>query len=215
MRSDPMDRPATPTLTAPPGAAHVVVIGGGFTGLAAAWELVNRGMRVTVCEADSELGGLAGSFEVGGTRLEKFYHHWFTNDRHVIDLVHELGRDDEVLHRPTRTGMYFAHRFFRLSTPQDVLRFSPLRLRNRIRLGLLALRARRVRDWRALEELTAEEWLTRLGGPEVFRVVWQPLLEGKFGPYAQEISAVLFWNKLKLRRGRRGEAGGAVLGHPP
>ncbi|HUR94003.1 MAG TPA: NAD(P)/FAD-dependent oxidoreductase [Gemmatimonadales bacterium] len=200
-------------MTGDPMQPHVVVIGGGFTGLAAAWELAGRGVRVTLCEADPELGGLAGSFEVGGTRLEKFYHHWFTNDRHVIDLVHELDRDDQVLHRPTRTGMYFAHRFFRLSKPQDVLRFSPLRWRDRLRLGLLALRARRVRDWRALEDLTAEEWLTRLGGPEVFRVVWQPLLEGKFGPFASEISAVWFWNKLKLRGGSRGRAGEEVLAY--
>jgi protoporphyrinogen oxidase len=194
-------------------APHVVVIGGGFGGLSAAWELVRRGIRVTVCEADRELGGLAGSFEVGGTRLEKFYHHWFTSDAHVTDLVHELGRDGEVLHRPTRTGMYFARRFFRLSAPRDLLRFTPLRLRDRARLGLLALRARRVRDWRALEELTAEEWLTRLGGRDVFRVVWQPLLEGKFGPHAREISAVWFWNKLKLRGGSRGKAGEEVLAY--
>ncbi len=192
---------------------HAVVIGAGFAGLSAAWELVRRGVRVTICEADREVGGLAGSFEVGGTRLEKFYHHWFTSDTHVADLVHELGRDGEVLHRPTRTGMYFAHRFFRLSTPRDVLRFTPLRLRDRLRLGLLALRARRVSDWRALEHLTAEEWLTRLGGREVFRVVWQPLLEGKFGPYAREVSAVWFWNKLKLRGGSRGKAGEEVLAY--
>ena len=59
-----------------PVSPHIVVIGGGFAGLSAAWELVERGIRVTLCEADEEVGGLAGSFEVGGTRLEKFYHHW-------------------------------------------------------------------------------------------------------------------------------------------
>ncbi|HEX2609434.1 MAG TPA: FAD-dependent oxidoreductase, partial [Gemmatimonadales bacterium] len=159
-------------------APHVVVIGAGFAGLSAAWELVQRGLRVTVCEADDEVGGLAGSFPVGETRLEKFYHHWFTSDTHVLDLVRELGREDQVLHRATRTGMYFAHQFFRLSTPADVLRFTPLSLAGRLRLGLLALRARRVREWQELEDLTAEEWLIRLGGREVYDVVWRPLLKG-------------------------------------
>jgi protoporphyrinogen oxidase len=195
------------------GRSHVVIIGGGFTGLAAAWELTQRGFRVTVCEADEEVGGLAGTFEVGGTRLEKFYHHWFTSDTHVIDLVNELGQSDRVLHRPTRTGMYYAHRFFRLSTPRDVLRFTPLSPQARIRLGLLALRARRVRHWKELEGLTAEEWLTRLGGREVYEIVWKPLLEGKFGSYASEISAVWFWNKLKLRGGSRGKGGEEVLAY--
>jgi protoporphyrinogen oxidase len=194
-------------------APRVVVIGAGFTGLSAAWELARRGIQVTLCEADEGIGGLAGSFDVGGTRLEKFYHHWFTSDTHIADLVRELGRDGEIVHRPTRTGMYYAQRFFRLSTPRDVLNFTPLRLRDRLRLGLLALRARRVRDWRALERITAVDWLKRLGGEEVFRVVWQPLLEGKFGPHARDISAVWFWNKLKLRGGSRGKAGEEVLAY--
>jgi protoporphyrinogen oxidase len=189
------------------------VIGAGFGGLSAAWELVQRGVRVTVCEADEEVGGLAGSFPVGDTRLEKFYHHWFTSDTQVLDLVRELGRDDQILHRATRTGMYFAHHFFRLSTPLDVLRFTPLSIAGRLRLGLLALRARQVRDWQELEKLTAEEWLVRLGGREVYDVVWRPLLEGKFGPYAADISAVWFWNKLKLRGGSRGRGGEEVLAY--
>jgi protoporphyrinogen oxidase len=194
-------------------APHVVVIGGGFAGLSAAWELVQRGIRVTLCEADEEVGGLAGSFEVGGTRLEKFYHHWFTSDTHVVELVRELGKEGQVVHRATRTGMYFAHQFFRLSTPLDVLRFTPLSIVGRLKLGLLALRARRVRNWQQLEHLTAEEWLVRLGGREVYHAVWKPLLEGKFGDYAREISAVWFWNKLKLRGGSRGRGGEEVLAY--
>ena len=192
---------------------HIVVIGGGFAGLSAAWELVRRGIRVTLCEADEEVGGLAGSFQVGGTRLEKFYHHWFTSDTHVVELVRELGCEGQIVHRATRTGMYFSHRFFRLSTPLDVLRFSPLTIPGRLRLGLLALRARKVRDWQELEDLTAEEWLVRLGGREVYDAVWEPLLQGKFGDYAPEISAVWFWNKLKLRGGSRGRGGEEVLAY--
>ena len=109
--------------------------------------------------------------------------------------------------------MYFANRIFRLSSPVDVLRFTPLPLVDRVRLGILALRARGVKDWRALEGETAEEWLIRLGGERVYRVVWQPLLEGKFGPFASQVSAVWFWNKLKLRGGSRGKSGAEMLAY--
>jgi protoporphyrinogen oxidase len=191
----------------------VAIIGAGFTGLSAALELARQGIRVTVLEADSEVGGLAGTFDVNGVKLEKFYHHWFTSDTHVNELVKELGVEQNILYRPTRTGMYFANRTFRLSSPADVLRFSPLSMIDRFRLGLLALRARGVRNWRELEDLTAEEWLRRLGGDAVYRVVWEPLLNGKFGPFAGEVSAVWFWNKLKLRGGSRSKDGAETLAY--
>jgi len=194
-------------------APHTVIIGAGFTGLTAALELARRGVAVTILEAEPEVGGLAGTFDVNGERLEKFYHHWFTNDRHVNELVRELGEDDRIVYRPTRTGMYFANHIFRLSSPIDVLRFTPLPLVDRVRLGILALRARGVENWRALEDETAEEWLIRLGGERVYRVVWQPLLEGKFGPFASQVSAVWFWNKLKLRGGSRGKSGAEMLAY--
>ena len=192
---------------------HVVIIGGGFCGLAAAYELGTRNIRATVLEAESDIGGLAGSFDVNGTRLEKFYHHWFTNDVHVMRLIDELGQRDHVLLRPTRTGMYYANQIFRLSSPRDLLRFSPLPLRDRVRLGLLALRARGVKDWRTLENRTAAEWLRDMGGERVYRVVWEPLLRGKFGDLADEVSAVWFWNKLKLRGGSRGKGGEEQLAY--
>jgi protoporphyrinogen oxidase len=108
---------------------------------------------------------------------------------------------------PTSTGVYYANNFFKLSTPWDLLNFAPLSFIDRIQLGLLALRARRVRNWRSLENKTAKEWLKELGGENVYKVVWEPLLKGKFGPYADQISAVWFWNKLKLRGGSRGKGG--------
>ncbi len=190
---------------------HVVIIGGGFTGLAAAYELTRLGVGVTVVERDAEVGGLAGTFEVNGERLEKFYHHWFVNDSAIMQLVKDLGGEQNLIYRPTRTGMYFAHNFFRLSEPLDVLRFTPLKYADRVRLGLLVLRARAVKDWRALESLTAQQWLSRLGGDAVYKTVWEPLLRGKFGSYAPDVSAVWFWNKLKLRGGSRNRQGKEVL----
>ncbi|KMW59729.1 Protoporphyrinogen oxidase [Candidatus Rhodobacter oscarellae] len=185
-----------------------LIIGGGFAGLSAAFELTKAGQKVTVLEADAGVGGLASAFEVeGGERLDRFYHHWFTNDLEVMGLIDDLGMRDHVVEHPTNTGLYFANTIFKLSTPMDLLKFKPLPFLDRIRLGLLALRARRVKSWMDLEHRTAAEWLTSLGGKNVYRVVWEPLMSGKFGPYADKISAVWMWNKLKLRGGSRGKGG--------
>lgn len=190
-----------------PHNTQVTIVGGGFSGLAIAYELVKKGIAVTVLEAEAHIGGLAAAFEVGGEKLDRFYHHWFTNDLDVMRLIDELGLNDRIQINPTNTGMYYANNFFKLSTPLDLLNFTPLSFLDRIRLGLLALRARRVKDWMSLESKMAHEWLCELGGKNVYRIVWQPLLKGKFGPYAEQISAVWFWNKLKLRGGSRGKGG--------
>jgi len=194
-------------------APHIVVIGAGFTGLAAAYRLTSMGIGVTLLESDAEVGGLAGSFEVNGGRLEKFYHHWFVTDLHIMQLVKELGDERDVILRTSRTGMYFANNFFNLSTPLDVLRFKPLNYVDRIRLAAMVLRARAVNDWRQLESITAQDWLIQLGGDTVYKVVWEPLLRGKFGSHAPEVAAVWFWNKLKLRGGSRNRRGNEVLAY--
>lgn len=184
---------------------HVVVIGGGFTGLAAAYDLARAGHTVTVLESARELGGLASAFPVGHTRLERFYHHWFTNDRHVMGLIEEMGLQDQVHVRPTATGMYYAHNFYRLASPLDLLKFKPLSWLDRFRLGLLVIKARMEKDGDKLDRMTAAEWLTKLAGPRVYKVVWEPLLKGKFGEYADRVSAAWFWAKLVLRGGSRGK----------
>ncbi|MDA2813482.1 NAD(P)/FAD-dependent oxidoreductase [Nocardiopsis sp. RSe5-2] len=189
-----------------------VIVGGGFTGLSAALELAMRGHSVRVLEREDQVGGLAASFDVGdGRRLERFYHHWFSSDTEMIRLCESLGIADRLEAHETRTGMYYANAVYRLSAPLDVLRFAPLPLADRFRLGLLALRARRVRDWRELESRTAEEWLVALGGRRVYEVVWRPLLEGKFGAYADRVGATWMWTKLNLRGGSRTRSGKETL----
>lgn len=186
---------------------HTAIVGGGFAGLSCAFDLVRAGHEVTVLEADPTVGGLAGAFETNGERLDRFYHHWFTNDLEVMGLIKDLGMTDQVVTNPTNTGVFYANKIFKLSTPMDLLKFTALPFFDRIRLGLLTLRVRCVDDWRVLENETAADWLRRLGGENVYKVVWEPLLNGKFGPYAQDVSAVWFWNKLKLRGGSRGSGG--------
>lgn len=190
-----------------------VVVGAGFAGLGAAWELTRAGWRTTVVEADEDVGGLAGSFAVNGHRLEKFYHHWFLNDRHIVELVRELGCEDQIIARPSRTGLYYNRSLFRLSTPMDLLRFTPLSLPDRVRLGLLLLKIRRVRDWRSIEHLNVREWLVPLCGERVYRLVWEPLLTAKFHHHAEDLAATWFWKKLDLRGRSRGKGGAEMLAY--
>ncbi len=192
----------------------VIIVGAGFTGLSAAIDLAKAGRKVLVLERDSVPGGLAGTFEFhDGVRIEKFYHHWFNNDEFVPKLVNELGLSSDMLTLPSRTGMYFNGKQWRLSTPWDLIRFKPLSLLSRIRLGLLVFRVRQIKDWRLIEHLSIREWLEPLCGEEAFRVVWEPLIRAKFSIYADEVSAVWFWKKLALRGSTRDSKGGEQLAY--
>lgn len=190
------------------------IVGAGFTGLVAGLRLAQAGKKILILESDTAPGGLAGTFEFDdGVRIEKFYHHWFNNDAYVPGLVGELGLGDSILTLPSKTGMYYNGRLWKLSTPLDVLRFSPLSFIDRVRLGWLVFQVRKVKDWKSIEHLTIREWLEPLCGKNVFKVVWEPLIRSKFSVFAEDVNAVWFWKKLVLRGSTRDSSGGEQLAY--
>tara|TARA_B100000780_G_C21126545_1_gene457318 strand:- start:4959 stop:6287 length:1329 start_codon:yes stop_codon:yes gene_type:complete len=185
----------------------VAIVGGGLTGMSAAFELAKAGHKVTIFEADDDVGGLAGSFSVKGAFLEKFYHHWFNNDKDILKLIDDLGETKKVKRNYSRTGMYYANSFFKLSSPLDLLRLKALPFWSRIRLGIGTLYVQNIRNWEPLEKHRAIDWLPKVFGKTAYDVIWKPLLIGKFGDKHMDVSAVWFWNKIKLRGGSRGKEG--------
>jgi protoporphyrinogen oxidase len=191
---------------------RVAIVGGGFTGLSAAYDLCKAGCEVTIFEHDADIGGLAGTFELSpGVRVEKFYHHWFTSDVDILGLIDELGLSHLKRYVSSNTGLYYTNSIFRLASPLDLLKFHPIPFIDRIRTGLMALIARRINSWRELEDISAEDWLIKYGGKKAYDVVWSPLMQGKFGMEAKNVSAVWIWNKLKLRGSSRNKQGGESL----
>jgi len=75
----------------------------------------------------------------------------------------------------------------------------------------MVLAARGIKDWKTLESQSAEEWIIKHGGRKAYEIIWRPLLQGKFGAEAEHVSAVWFWNKLKLRGGSRNDKGAEEL----
>ena len=102
------------------------------------------------------------------------------------------------------------------TTPLDLLRFSPLSPLGPDPDGPRGGRSSAAtREVGPFEGLTAHDWIVSAMGPQAWDRVWGPLLRGKFGDRAEDISMAWLWSKLTLRRQIKGaEARGEVLGYP-
>ena len=183
----------------------VGIIGGGAAGLAAAYELTGQGHFAEVFEVAPFLGGQASTFEVGGGQLERGYHHLFVSDTAMTDLIHELGLGNKLAWLESKVGVYHSGRIWDFATPLDLLRFKPLTLFQRLRLGLLTFVLQKTRNWQKFEGVTAQDWLTKNLGQDIYQAIWEPMLRGKFGEYYDQVSMTWLWGKIYLRVASRGK----------
>jgi protoporphyrinogen oxidase len=190
---------------------RTAVLGAGALGLTAALRLAQRGDSVTVFERERVPGGLAAGFRPAGDDgpwLEKFYHHLFQSDRHAVGLIDELGLgDDLVWHRP-RTVVLHGGRLHQLDSPLSLLRFRPLPVKDRLRMGLGVAYLRAMGSPRRLEGIRAAPWIRGQMGDAAADVIWEPLLRAKFLDAADSIALPWFWARIHDRTSRLGYLGG-------
>ncbi len=185
----------------------IAIIGAGFGGMAAAYDLAKAGHHVTLYEAADHVGGLADGFKEPHWEwsVERFYHHWFATDRHMLGLIRELGWEDQVLFPRPYTVLLHNGKWYPFDSILQALLFPGLGWGvDKIRFGLVGLYLRLTGNWRALERVTAEEWMRRWAGKRVYEKMWRPLLIGKFGPYYRQVPMSWFWARLKARTTRLG-----------
>jgi protoporphyrinogen oxidase len=186
---------------------RTAIVGGGIAGATAALRLAQGGNDVVMFEAGERLGGLVVSFEVAGTPLECFYHHVFPHETHIRGLIEELGLSARLAWLPSSMGVLTDGRIWPFTTPLDILRFGPLRLDQRIRMGLGGLRLTRVEDWEPLDTVPAQTWLAAASGQAAVDALWEPLLRAKFGSAAPTVPAAWMWGRFSQRRGARAGRG--------
>ena len=159
----------------------IAIVGAGFTGLTAAYELIKNSVDVTIYESSDGIGGLAGGFEMCGSPLEKAYHFIYKTDKHMFSLLRELELYHLLKFHKSSVCTYYDNHIYPMMNPMDLIMFKPLKLRNRIRAGLVVLYLQYLKNWKQLTDISALEWLEKYAGTEVTEVLWRPLLKGKFG----------------------------------
>ncbi|MBC8330610.1 MAG: NAD(P)/FAD-dependent oxidoreductase [Anaerolineae bacterium] len=178
-----------------------------MAGMSAAYDLVSAGHSVTIYEASEKVGGLASGFKEPhwDWSVEKFYHHWFASDAHMLGLSEELGLSAKVLFPRPYTVLLHNEKWYPFDSMLQALLFPGLGWGlDKIRFGLVGVYLRLTKNWRALEKITAHEWIQKWAGKHVYEKMWEPLLIGKFGPHYKDVPMAWFWARLHARTTRLG-----------
>src|SRR5258708_9323229 len=189
----------------------IAIIGAGFGGMAAAFDLRKAGHQITIFESADAVGGLASGFKepYWDWFVEKFYHHWFQSDKSILALIRDLGWEDQVLFPRPYTVLLYDGKWYPFDSILKALLFPGLGFGlDKIRFGFVGLFLRLTNNWKALEKATAHSWMMKWAGKNVYEKMWEPLLIGKFGPYYQDVNMAWMWARLKARTTRLGTFAG-------
>lgn len=187
----------------------IAIVGAGVAGLAAAYDLNRAGYGVTIYEAAPTVGGLAAGFKAPhwDWTLEKFYHHWFASDKHMLGLIQELGWSDQVLFPRPYTVVYYQGKFQPLDSYVEALKFTlkHFSLIDLVRFGGVGVYLRLTPRWQPLERVTVDAWMRKWAGERVYNALWRPMLVGKFGEEnLNVVNMAWFWARLHARTTRLG-----------
>jgi protoporphyrinogen/coproporphyrinogen III oxidase len=165
---------------------HVLIIGGGITGLSAAYELTQRGVPFLLGEASSRLGGLIHTDRVDGYTIEAGADSVLVQKPAAVQLCTELGLGPRLISTiPPRTAFVFRDgRLYQLPsrsvlgiplTWSGLARYDLLPLRARVRLAVERIVPARKDD--SGDESVASFFARRFGSASV-DLIAQPLLGG-------------------------------------
>jgi squalene-associated FAD-dependent desaturase len=192
---------------------HVVIVGGGLSGLAAGVDLVSRGIRVTLLEQKPALGGRAYSFRdnVTGDTIDNGQHVLIAGYDRTMHFLEKIGTRHlvRVQHSPLLT-FHHPERGFRefrlplLPAPFNllvgILRCSLFSISDRVRLLRVgrSLRSLSVLDERGIADQTIADWLRSVGqSEECIRSLWEPLAVSIMNERIEKASALVFVHALR------------------
>lgn len=191
-------------ISKPPDKTRFAIAGGGMLGLTLAMRMAKQGHDVTLIEAAPELGGLASVWKIGDLEFDRHYHVTLLSDSRLRNLVSEIGLEDQMRWVETKTGFYTNDKLYSMSDTAEFLKFPPLKLIEKLRLGGTIFYASKIKNWQRLEGMPVAKWLERWSGKGTFAKIWQPLLRAKLGESYKKTSAAFIWAHInRMYKARR------------
>jgi protoporphyrinogen oxidase len=169
-----------------------LVLGAGPAGLTAGYLLGQAGRDVVVLEAERQVGGLAKTVEIDGYRFDLGGHRFFTKQREVDDLWHEI-LGDEFLRRPRMSRIYWNNRYldYPLRGADVIRKLGALELARCMGSYLrAAARRNKVDD-------SLEDWVSNRFGRRLFELFFKSYTEKVWGVPTNEIRAEWAAQRIK------------------
>ncbi|NJD56369.1 MAG: FAD-dependent oxidoreductase [Nitrospirae bacterium] len=166
---------------------HVLVLGGGLTGLSAGCALTRSGYGVSVIEADATVGGLSKTVHHEGYRFDLGGHRFFTTDQKLNQFVADL-MGDELITVPRSSKIYMRKRFFDYPLrPANALFGLGISTSFRILSDYAVERCRRILNQKDCASL--EDWVVEHFGRTMFDIYFKVYSEKVWGIPCSRISA--------------------------
>lgn len=181
---------------------RIAIVGGGFTGIGAAYYLKDfKNTEVTIFEAEKTLGGLAGGIRTRNWNwpVDKLIHHWFEGDKWALGIAKEIGLEKKIIIKNVKSSCFYNGEIAELDSPSSLIRLPFLNIFDRIRTGVVMAYLRLDKGYLKYEKKTSVEFIKKYMGKKSFSVLWEPLFKGKFGDYYSEINAAWFWSRIHPR----------------
>ena len=193
------------------------IIGGGMLGMTLALRLVQQGHKVTIYESSDKAGGLTSAWRMDDIVWDRFYHVILMSDINTRKILKEIGLENEINWVETKTGFYSEGKLYSMSNLLEFFNFPPINLIDKFRLGFTIFIASRIKNWKSMENILVETWLTKWSGKRVFEKIWLPLLKAKLGDNYKNTSASFIWSTIQRmyaarRSGLKKEMFGYVKG---
>ncbi|MER5464947.1 protoporphyrinogen oxidase [Streptomyces sp. NPDC002668] len=172
--------------------SHVVVIGGGIAGLAAAHRLLDSGVRVTLLEATDRLGGKLQTGEIEGAPVDLGAESMLARRPEAVELARAVGLADRLTPPATSTARVWTRDALRPMPKGHVMGVpgDPAALAGLLSADSIA-RIERERDLAPVElgdDVAVGAYVAERLGREVVDRLVEPLLGGVYAGDAYRIS---------------------------
>ncbi len=172
----------------------VIIIGAGMSGLGAGIKLLKNGFVCTILERYSEAGGLAGSFKIENKYFPLGYHHILYQDKPLLQTLKKMGLYQNVHWKKGKVLFTIDNRIYDLTNPLEFIKF-PLPWLDKLRFIKLMAYCFFKKNWD--EDLgDAETWLDKIAGANVRKIIFDPLMDIKYGLPSKELSANWIGSRL-------------------